>query len=34
MTLFEALVPWLPLLIVVGWGLYRMLRKILERFLS
>ncbi|VAX11531.1 hypothetical protein MNBD_GAMMA25-1032 [hydrothermal vent metagenome] len=32
MSLFEAIVPYLPLLIVIGWGLYQMFSKILRRF--
>ncbi len=32
MSLFEAIVPYLPLLIVIGWGLYRMFAQIIGRF--
>ena len=32
LSLFEAIVPYFPFLIVVGWGLYRMFSKILHRF--
>ncbi len=34
MSIFEAIVPYFPLLIVIGWGLYKMFYKIIRRFLK
>lgn len=34
MSLFDAIVPYFPLLIVIGWGLYKMFCKIIGRFLK